>query len=570
MLKRKLEAEQQRYPGPVQFRAHWLARSNGLHGSRGSYRQDGSTQVFPNRGRMVLDEKDDEVAAAIVLFKSALETAQAQLGSVESNDGPVTQQARIDFNSLIVSYRESTNHMFKKVFNRTLKEFFQQFPTIFIVEGSQVRLTTETEAQAIRANEAETAAKLEAVEAEKKRRAEEKQREILQRIYRERKLPRDRAINVVVASTSAVKVEAVRRALIAVLAHTRARPYSRVVVCGSKDCPSEINEQPYGEEDTLRGAYNRLSHAVKRRILLPPMSKSYPRTQEEAYDPESLYRVILPENLAQALKEESDSRGGDDGKKDETGEDSAQSQPELLPGEERELVVADYYVAIENGVMPVKLPDVNLDLPTFPEQEGAESKAEEKLPEFSADDKQKSGVVYVDIAWVVIYNSRTGLTVRIPSTGNEFPANFVDKSREGGFQTTCGSLLSDHLSAELEMKVDSADPHKTLNAGVLSRGHLLEQALTVGFAQLTHKEMARKRIAALARMKELAAQRAKEEQEKALKQAEEAAAAAQKESENAASAPADSEMSDTAASSNEPATANSDIVIHTPDRKSVV
>jgi len=211
------------------------------------------------------------------------------------------------------------------------------------------------------------------------------------------------------------------------------------------------------------------------------------------------------------------------------------------------------------------------------------------LPPFSEEDKQTSGTVFVDIAWIVIYNARTGLSVCLPSTGNNIPTKFVEAARETEFSKTCGTLISDQLSSELDTKINPVDPHKMLNAGVISRGHLLEQALTVGFAQLTHKEMARKRVVAVARAKELAAQRAaaKEEAEKEQarkrEEAEEkarqdalekaaaeekaaaaAAAAAAAEAAAAAAAPAEAATSMETAESAEP------VVVHTDEAQKVV
>jgi len=567
----------------------------------------------------------------------------------------VPEQAKLDMNQLTNTYRDKTTNMFKKVFNRTGKEFFQQFPTIFTVEGTNVRRASEAEVEAIKAKEAEAQAKRDAAEAERKRVAEQRQREALQKIVRDRKSVRDRAINVIVASTSGLKLEAVRRAITTVLTSTRARSYSRIVVCGSSECLSGVREQPYDTNEILQGSYNRLSQAVKHRILLPAMPKGIPRGTEDLWDNEALYQVILPENLEKTLKAEVDAKkkakepkveAPKEGEKAEgeaakpaepAAEDAAMKdesteevkEEELLPGEERELVVADYYVSIESGILPVKLPPSNFELPTFPvppkveepaaadgkadaegEQPAAKVQRTDRLPEqckfymngsckfgstcrlahpepeavteFSAEERQIGGTIYVDVAWVVIYNARTGLSVRIPSTGNDIPAKFVDASRLAEFQTTCGTLISDQLSVELDMKINPVDPHKMLNAGVISRGHLLEQALTVGFAQLTHKEMARKRIAAVARAKELAAQRAaeaarkrEEAEEKARQDAEKAAADAAAAEAAAAAAAAEAEAAAAEAAASAPATeaapmetseASSEaVVVHTQD-----
>eukprot|EP00929_Paragymnodinium_shiwhaense_P071799 TRINITY_DN36465_c0_g1_i1.p1 TRINITY_DN36465_c0_g1~~TRINITY_DN36465_c0_g1_i1.p1 ORF type:complete len:207 (-),score=45.07 TRINITY_DN36465_c0_g1_i1:282-902(-) len=186
-------------------------------------------------------------------------------------------------------------------------------------------------------------------------------------------MPSGASPRVVVASTAAMKVGSVRRMLEEV---SFTSTDNAVAVEGVK-APSGINEQPFGHEETILGAQNRLRNAQK-----------------------------------------------------------------LAPG-------AAFYVAIENGIFDVKMPD-----------------------------KQR----YFDLAWIVIAegDSDTGHVGWAHSVGLEFPAQFVEAARAEGFDKTHAG----HKMAASLAGMDPQDPHILLSGGAARREDLLLGGLKAAWGQL--------------------------------------------------------------------------------------
>lgn len=245
----------------------------------------------------------------------------------------------------------------------------------------------------------------------------------------------------------------------------------------------------------------------------------------------------------------------------------------------REMVVADYYIAIETGLVKISPPPLGkLDLPVSrastyaaqeaaekAEKEAAEAKAKEEkaaadaaaaaaapmeeekpaedkpaddlvvaekkeatpakeptelqklkketqalmrkpldLPEWTAEDRELDGDIWQETAWIVIYCSRTGMCTRVQSGGLMFPREGVAKAQKAGFaESNAAEVIAADLKEQLSTEVSASDPHIILTGRVVSRGNLLEQAVTVGLSQLAQKELARNRVAIVARKKEV-------------------------------------------------------------------
>jgi len=146
------------------------------------------------------------------------------------------------------------------------------------------------------------------------------------------------------------------------------------------------------------------------------------------------------------------------------------------------------------------------------------------------------GPVWQNVSWVIIYDAKTGFVSRVPTTGIPFAEATVAKAKEedGDFSKNANAAASavfktaaEELSTMLDIKVEATDPHLILNGGTVSRGHILQQALTIGFGQLAQKELARNKVGQVARNKVIAAARAvqKEESEKEAEARREAAVA---------------------------------------------
>lgn len=279
----------------------------------------------------------------------------------------------------------------------------------------------------------------------------------------------------------------------------------------------------------------------------------------------------------EAEKEKEVEAPAEEEKKAETpAEEAKEEEAEEKPAPPtRVLVVPDFYVSVETAVIKQSFPKIKeAGLPTLEakveedakamdetkdeakekkdedaiEEPAAEEKeltpvqkasaevkaliaAKTEFEDIDASDKHVNGSVWQSLSWVVVYNSRTGCVARVPTAAVTFTQEAVDKAMEDGFDQTSGEgtnvvtkCMADRLAETLEINVSPTDPHLILSAGIVSQGHILQQALTIAFGQIAQKEMARFRVGVLKRNKAIAAAQAvlKEERQK------EAAAKAEK------------------------------------------
>lgn len=267
-------------------------------------------------------------------------------------------------------------------------------------------------------------------------------------------------------------------------------------------------------------------------------------------------------------KEEAEKEKEAEAPAEEAKEEEAEEKPPPPP---RVLVVPDFYVSVETAVIKQSFPKINeAGLPTLEakaeedakvmdetkdeakdeakekkdgdatEEPAAEEKeltpvqkasaevkaliaAKTEFEDIDASDKHVNGSVWQSLSWVIVYNARTGCVARVPTAAVTFTQAAVDKAMEDGFDQTSGEgtnvvtkCMADRLAETLEISVSPTDPHLILSAGIVSQGHILQQALTIAFGQIAQKEMARFRVGVLKRNKVIAAAQAalKEERQK--------------------------------------------------------
>eukprot|EP01125_Pyxidicula_operculata_P021595 TRINITY_DN8406_c0_g1_i1.p1 TRINITY_DN8406_c0_g1~~TRINITY_DN8406_c0_g1_i1.p1 ORF type:complete len:185 (+),score=14.55 TRINITY_DN8406_c0_g1_i1:91-645(+) len=170
-------------------------------------------------------------------------------------------------------------------------------------------------------------------------------------------------IYVAVGTTSALKVSAVKKAF------TQAMP-GQEIDCKGYPTASNINEQPVGWEETIKGAKNRLS------------------------------------NLKQITSTNNERNN-------------------------------DYFVSIENGIIPTGVPDFQ----------------------------------WIDFGWVLM-EDKSGKQFGASSGGIQFSDKYVEAAKKSGFdKTTAGEIMSKELNC------DSKDPHKTLTSDLVKREDFLVQAV---------------------------------------------------------------------------------------------
>lgn len=88
---------------------------------------------------------------------------------------------------------------------------------------------------------------------------------------------------------------------------------------------------------------------------------------------------------------------------------------------------------------------------------------------------------YMDIAWVILNDLKTGKQYATCSTGVTIPAEIVKKAQEDFKHTTIGDVLHSKDSS-----ISAKDPHSTLLGGVMTRVPLMEQAILTCMGQWIH------------------------------------------------------------------------------------
>jgi non-canonical (house-cleaning) NTP pyrophosphatase len=175
---------------------------------------------------------------------------------------------------------------------------------------------------------------------------------------------------VVLASQSKLKKEVVQKFFNEHLPPTVKREFHFIAA------PSNINEQPIGYAETIKGAQNRLNNA----------------------------------------------------KKDYKGD-------------------YDYFVSIENGIIPI-----------------------------TTDNNEE---IWLDVGWVLL-EEKGGKQYSASSAGVPFPNEFVNQAKKAGFdKNTVGSFLAKAYNC------NGTDPHLYLTNHLISRVTMLEQALLIAFGQAT-------------------------------------------------------------------------------------
>ena len=92
-----------------------------------------------------------------------------------------------------------------------------------------------------------------------------------------------------------------------------------------------------------------------------------------------------------------------------------------------------------------------------------------------------ASIEYLDTAVIVIINEQ-GDDFVTTSPGIRFPAYYVDKAQQAGFETTtAGSIIAHELGGS------SSDPHSTITNGTVSRHQTLVTGLVVALRQLINK-----------------------------------------------------------------------------------
>ncbi|MEI8223690.1 MAG: DUF84 family protein [bacterium] len=92
-----------------------------------------------------------------------------------------------------------------------------------------------------------------------------------------------------------------------------------------------------------------------------------------------------------------------------------------------------------------------------------------------------ASIEYFDTAVIVIINEQ-GEDFVTTSPGIRFPAYYVEKAQQAGFETTTvGSIIAEELGGS------TSDPHSTITNGTVSRHQTLVTALVVALRQLIKK-----------------------------------------------------------------------------------